>query len=216
MIVVENNTNSIVTNAMVSHLDGQRQQCQHAAFHAENSNRSNNHGPIRVGNYAVQQPRKGFKGDTDLMVDELISACQKNESQLQDVGDLQKTKKERTLVPFFAGGEAVDGALSSALEWPVGRGNNHHHGMTVKNGRGKAHEKKDDAKRNKRGKKQVTGDANNKPAKAVFQQQGYGKPTHKQGHHEQRQQQKGRYAGPAFTVSPVPEKLPMPSKLFLS
>eukprot|EP00889_Picochlorum_renovo_P000885 jgi/Picre1/27915/NNA_000877.t1 len=184
MIVVENNTNSIVTNAMVSHLDGQRQQCQHAAFHAENSNRSN--------------------------------TCQKNESQLQDVGDLQKTKKERTLVPFFAGGEAVDGALSSALEWPVGRGNNHHHGMTVKNGRGKAHEKKDDAKRNKKGKKQVTGDANNKPAKAVFQQQGYGKPTHKQGHHEQRQQQKGRYAGPAFTVSPVPEKLPMPSKLFLS
>lgn len=199
--MVENNTNSIVTNAMVSHLDGQRQQCQHAAFHAENSGRNNNHGPIRVGNYAVQQPRKGFKGDTDLMVDELISACQKNESQLQDVGDLQTTKKERTLVPFFAGQEAVDnGALSSALEWPVGRG------------------RKDDGKRNKKGKKQVIGDSNSKPAKAVFQQQGHGK-SQKQGHHEQRQQQqqqKGRYAGPAFTVSPVPEKLPMPSKLFLS
>jgi hypothetical protein len=164
---------------------------QQQRFH-DSAMAEQHHAPIRVGNYAVQQPRKGFKGDSDEHVDELISACAqhnnsvKENNAIQEVGGLQMMKNERTLVPYFGG---VEDAFSQgdALEWPVkgGRRKGGNNGNVVSK---------------KNGKKKGAGDQNK-----TEKHQGNSKP-----------QKSGKYAGPAFTVSPVPENLPMPSKLFLS
>lgn len=176
------------------------------------------HGPIRVGNYAVQQPRKGFKGDSDEHVDELISACAQHNNSvkenhtIQEIGGLQMMKNERTLVPYFGGSED-NFSMGGALEWPV-------KGDQRKSGNNKSVVSRKNGKKKAQGdqKKAEKHQGNGNPHKQQRQDFHENKHGHQQAHQRQysKPQKSGKYAGPAFTVSPVPENLPMPSKLFLS
>lgn len=190
---------------------------QQQRFH-DSAMAEQHHGPIRVGNYAVQQPRKGFKGDSDEHVDELISACAQHNNSVKhkdivhEVGGLQMMKNERTLVPYF-GGDEQNFSQDKALEWPVTGG----HRKAGSNGT---------IMSKKNGKKKIAGDQKKLDRQHgngtlhKQQRQDYHENKHGHQHAHQRQnsksQKNGKYAGPAFTVSPVPENLPMPSKLFLS
>lgn len=211
-----NDTHTDTTGMNNSGMVNVQQQRQH--FH-DSAMADQHHGPIRVGNYAVQQPRKGFKGDSDDHVDELLSACAQHNNSvkendvIQEVGGLQMMKNERTLVPYF-GGCDHDNVHDKALEWPV-QGGRHKSGKGIVNA-GK-----------KNGKKKVSGEqkkaetqfGNGTPQKQHRQERQQRDNKHGHQHAHQRQnkpQRNGKFAGPAFTVSPVPENLPMPSKLFLS
>lgn len=210
------------------------QHYQHTMNHHANHHQMNNNcggdQHIRVGNYAVQQPRKGFKGDSEGHVDELISACQAGSSGVvheynntAEVGGLQMMKKERTLVPYFGGNDAMyntDGVLAEALEWPDTK--RHHKNRTPNNKNAIMTANGTPGHHKKHGKKQVSEYANNKPPKVnqyvdrnMHQQRDFLNKNTNSFQRQQKAHGSGKFAGPGFTVSPVPEKLPMPSqKLF--
>ena len=207
-----NESNNNVPDTTMNDSTMMMMNLQQQRFH-ESTMAEQHHGPIRVGNYAVQQPRKGFKGDSEDHVDELISACAQHNNSvkenrvIQEVGGLQMMKNERTLVPYF-GGVEDDFSQGDALEWPVKGGRRKGGSQIVsKNNNGK---KKGDQRKLDKG--------NGNPHKTQHQEYHENKHGHQHAHqrNKTKQQKSGKYAGPAFTVSPVPENIPMPSKLFLS
>jgi len=103
--------------------------------------------------------------------------------------------KERVLVPFsFDDGDGGDVEVgrgggekhvASALEWPVGR----------KNVQQQQHGRGGGKKGQQRGKKHGAGGGGGGGARGGGEEK----------------MEEGKYAGPAFTVSPVPESVPKPS-----
>jgi hypothetical protein len=206
---------------------------QQQKFHEDAVQKHAQHGhqPIQIGNYAVQQPRKSFQGASDGHLEELISACQQprlqeNIHDIEEVGGVQmnKMKQERTLVPFFDAGSS-EGSENAALDWPVSNGSqakgkhggakhnkkqllsnaeaSNHNSQQVKYQQGRAGGKKGGEKGGK------IGGSVKSPKHGGNQHFTQNKPGHV--HSFQRGNNGSKFAGPAFTVSPVPEKLPMPS-----
>jgi hypothetical protein len=207
------------------HQQHQQQKFHDAAVqHAHHQHQQ----PIRVGNYAVQQPRKSFQGASDNHLEELIQACQQprmneNTHDVEDVGGRQMSqmRQERTLVPFFEGGDST-GVGNAALEWPVGNGHgNGSHGVNGMNGKQGAR-KTNGSSSNNNNKQLVNGTPKHAKGKKGQQQPGNQVKSPKHGgglqHFQQNrpghvhsQQRSSKFAGPAFTVSPGPDRLPMPS-----
>lgn len=177
--------------------------------------------PIRVGNYAVQQPRKTFQGASDGHLEELIQACNQPRvatgptRDVEDVGG-RVTGGERPLVPFF---ESSDGADGGVFDWPARTGGDikvSHGAMNGKKSTKQAATHSGAAKPVK-GKKQNQQQQQQQPppvkspkhaGNGHFQQGKHSRPGHVHA-----QQRNGKYAGSSFTVSPTPDRLPMPKLL---
>ncbi len=179
--------------------------------------------PIRVGNYAVQQPRKAFQGASDGHLEELIQACNQQRvaagptRDVEDVGG-RVTGVERPLVPFFESGDGADGGL---FDWPARTdgGINASNGAMNGKKKGKTQMAAQGAAKQGKGKKQ-----HNQQQQHQQQQQPVKSPKHagnghfQQGKHSRpghvhAQQRNGKFAGSSFTVSPTPDRLPMPKLL---
>ena len=191
------------------------QQFHEAALSGSNGS---SHQPIRVGNYAVQQPRKAFQGASDGHLEELIQACNQPRAatgptrDVEDVGG-RVIGGERPLVPFFEAGDGADGGV---FDWPARK---HENGKLKANGaaNGKKNTKQvmttggapkhgKGKKHNQQNQQQVKSPKHSPPVH--FQQGKQNRPGHVHA-----QQRNGKYAGSSFTVSPTPDRLPMPSKL---
>ena len=136
-----------------------------------------------------QRRQGGFKGDRDYHVDALIQACEKPVVDERGTG-----VKERALVPFFGTDDLV-GGVGSALDWPVGGNQKKQRGYGNGNKGGYYASQKQQQ-----------------------QQQDGGRGGKKGGARQYSQNQKSgsslpkeKYAGPAFTLSPVPESVPKPT-----
>ena len=142
--------------------------------------------------------RGGFKGDGEGHVDELIRACEKKPM----VAVVDGTVKERELVPFFDMGytNGMDTTLASTLEWPDGRQRRRGHYGKYTNGHSPTHQRSNTPARFSNNKK-----ATAQPAQTAVGNKGSKKNMKKL------QDEPEKFAGPAFTVSPVPESVPLPS-----
>lgn len=177
--------------------------------------------PIRVGNYAVQQPRKSFQGASDGHLEELIQACNQPRvamgptRDVEDVGG-RVAGGERPLVPFFESGDGAARADGGLFDWPARTD------VSIKACHGATNGKKstkqvateDGAPKHGKGKKHHQ-QPQPPPAKSPkhagnghFQQGKHSKPGHVHA-----QQRNGKFAGSSFTVSPTPDRLPMPKLL---
>ena len=140
-----------------------------------------------------QRSQGGFKGDRDYHVDALIQACEK---PVVDEG-MMTGVKERALVPFFGTDDLV-GGMGSALDWPVGGNQKKQRGYGNGN-RGGYYASQQQDNGGKGGKKKG-GEGNKGGARQYSQKQKSGSSSPKE-----------KYAGPAFTLSPVPESVPKPT-----
>jgi len=212
-------------------------------FHDAAQASSGSQHPIRVGNYAVQQPRKSFQGASEGHLDELIQACNQPRAvsggaaalTTQTTQTTQTTRPndgqdvgggvlgtERTLVPFFSDASAGEGGSNpGAFDWPAGGkgigvgGKGVGKGGTVSKGA---------ANGNTGRRQQQHGDTRKKKGQNQVKSPkhaGGPAPHHQQQHQHQRpshvhsnqRSAASRYAGSSFTVSPSADRLPMPSKL---
>lgn len=140
-----------------------------------------------------QRRQGGFKGDRDYHVDALIQACEK---PVVDEG-MMTGVKERALVPFFGTDDLV-GGMGSALDWPVGGNQKKQRGYGNGNKGGYYASQQQD--NGGKGGKKKRGDGSKGGAMQYSQKQKSGASSPKE-----------KYAGPAFTLSPVPESVPKPT-----
>ena len=201
-------------------------------FHDAQAASSGSQQPIRVGNYAVQQPRKSFQGASEGHLDELIQACNQPRAVSGGAAALtaltartaQTTRTtqtndgvlgtERTLVPFFSDSSAGEGGSNpGAFDWPAGGKGVGKGGSVAKgaaNGNTGRRQQQHGDTRKKKGQNQVKSPKHaGGPAPHHQQQHQHQRPSHVHSN----QRSASRYAGSSFTVSPSADRLPMPSKL---